>query len=179
MDGYRVAPIAEAARYGDLFITATGDKHVIRGEHMSVMKDGAIICNTGHFNVEIDIPALEGMASRVALCAISWKNSCWLMAVSSSCWPKAGWSTCRRLKNTPAQVMDYELANQALAAEFIVKNHENLENKAYPVPRDIDEHIAALKLETMGIKKNRYTDSGTGEVPRLLERRNVREACRE
>ena len=102
MDGYRVAPIAEAARYGDLFITATGDKHVIRGEHMSVMKDGAIICNTGHFNVEIDIPALEGMAkSRRTVRDFMEELQSWLMAVSSSCWPKGGWSTCQRLKNTP------------------------------------------------------------------------------
>ena len=157
MDGYQVTTIAEAARYGDIFVTATGDKHVIRGEHMEVMKNGAIICNTGHFNVEIDIPALEGMATanrtvRDFMEEYSLPDGRVLFLLAEG-----------RLVNLsaaeghPAQVMDMSFANQALAAEFIVKNHKNLENKVYPVPPDIDEHIAALKLKTMGISIDTLT----------------------
>ncbi|MHB0866268.1 MAG: adenosylhomocysteinase [Thermoleophilia bacterium] len=157
MDGYQVTTIAKAAEYGDLFITATGDKHVIRGEHMEVMKNGAIICNTGHFNVEIDIPALEGMATanrtvRDFMEEYTLPDGRVLFLLAEG-----------RLVNLsaaeghPAQVMDMSFANQALAAEFIVANHENLENKVYPVPQDIDEHIAALKLQTMGIEIDTLT----------------------
>lgn len=158
MDGYRVAPIAAAAKYGDLFITATGNKHVIRGEHMEVMKDGAIICNTGHFNVEIEIPALEKMSTgrrtvRDFMEEFTQTDGRVLYLLAEG-----------RLVNLsaaeghPAQVMDMSFANQALAAEFIVKNHKNLENKVYPVPVEIDEHIAALKLESMGFSIDTLTE---------------------
>jgi adenosylhomocysteinase len=157
MDGYQVTTIAEASKYGDLFVTATGDKHVIRGEHMEVMKDGAIICNTGHFNVEIDIPALENMATshrtvRDFMEEYSLPDGRVLYLLAEG-----------RLVNLsaaeghPGQVMDMSFANQALAAEFIVNNHNTLEHKVYPVPRDIDEQIAALKLETMGISIDTLT----------------------
>jgi adenosylhomocysteinase len=157
MDGFRVMPIAEAAKFGDLFVTATGDKHVIRGEHMEVMKNGAIVCNTGHFNVEIDIPALEQMATshrevRSFMEEYSLPDGRVLYLLAEG-----------RLVNLsaaeghPAQVMDMSFANQALAAEFIVKNHTTLENRVYDVPVDIDEHIAALKLETMGIQIDTLT----------------------
>ncbi|MEW6020481.1 MAG: adenosylhomocysteinase, partial [Pseudomonadota bacterium] len=157
MDGYKVTTIAEAATYGDLFITATGDKHVIRGEHMKVMKDGAIICNTGHFNVEIDIPALEDMATshrevRPFMEEYTMPDGRVLYLLAEG-----------RLVNLsaaeghPGQVMDMSFANQALAAEFIVKNHASLEHKVYAVPLDIDEHIAALKLETMGVTIDKLT----------------------
>lgn len=157
MDGYEVKPIAEAATFGDLFITATGDKHVIRGEHIEVMKDGAIICNTGHFNVEIDIPALEALSTgsrtvRDFMEEYTLKNGriVYLLA-------EGRLVNLSAAEGHPAQVMDLSFANQALAAEFIVNNSESLENKVYPVPVDIDEHIAALKLETMGIKIDRLT----------------------
>jgi len=157
MDGYDVMPIAEAARKCDLFVTATGDKHVIRGEHMEVMKDGAIVCNTGHFNVEIDIPALEAMSTgrrtvRDFMEEFTLKNGRIIYLLAEG-----------RLVNLsaaeghPGQVMDMSFANQALAAEYIVKNAGQLENKVYIVPKDIDEHIAALKLETMGISIDKLT----------------------
>ncbi len=157
MDGYQVKPLAEAATYGDLFITATGDKHVIRGEHMELMKDGAIIANTGHFNVEIDIPALEKMTTarrtvRDFMEEFTLPDGRVLYLLAEG-----------RLVNLsaaeghPGQVMDMSFANQALAAEYIVKNADSLENKVYSVPRDIDEHIAELKLRTMGIEIDRLT----------------------
>jgi len=157
MDGYRVAPIADAAKYGDIFVTATGDKHVIRGEHMEVMKDGAIVCNTGHFNVEIDIPALEGMATShrtvrdfMEEYTLADGRIIFLLA-------EGRLVNLSAAEGHPAQVMDMSFANQALAAEFIVKNHASLENRVYPVPQDIDEHIAALKLQTMGVSIDTLT----------------------
>ena len=157
MDGYRVAPIADASRYGDIFVTATGDKHVIRGEHMEVMKDGAIVCNTGHFNVEIDIPALEGMATShrtvrdfMEEYTLADGRIIFLLA-------EGRLVNLSAAEGHPAQVMDMSFANQALAAEFIVKNHASLENRVYPVPQDIDEHIAALKLQTMGVSIDTLT----------------------
>ena len=157
MDGYQVKTIAEAAVYGDLFITATGDKHVIRGEHMELMKDGAIVANTGHFNVEIDIPALEKMATarrtvREFMEEFTLPDGRVLYLLAEG-----------RLVNLsaaeghPGQVMDMSFANQALAAEYIVKNADSLENKVYSVPKDIDDYIAALKLKTMGIHIDRLT----------------------
>jgi adenosylhomocysteinase len=157
MDGFQVRPIAEAATYGDLFITATGDKHVIRGEHMELMKDGAIIANTGHFNVEIEIPALEKMATSRRMVrdfmeefTLADGRVLYLLA-------EGRLVNLSAAEGHPAQVMDMSFANQALAAEFIVKNHDSLENRVYSVPKDIDDHIAALKLETMGVKIDRLT----------------------
>ncbi len=157
MDGYEVTPIAEAARHCELFVTATGDKHVIRGEHMAVMRDGAIICNTGHFNVEIDIPALENMSSGRRLVrdfmeefTLEDGRVIYLLA-------EGRLVNLSAAEGHPGQVMDMSFANQALAAEFIVGNSKSLENKVYSVPVDIDEHIAALKLETMGIRIDKLT----------------------
>ncbi|RJQ43898.1 MAG: adenosylhomocysteinase [Gaiellales bacterium] len=157
MDGYEVRPIAEAATYGDLFVTATGDKHVIDKAHMEVMKDGAIICNTGHFNVEINIPALEEMSTArrtvrdfMEEFTLPGGRILYLLA-------EGRLVNLSAAEGHPGQVMDMSFANQALAAEFIVKNHGRLENRVYSVPREIDEHIAALKLETMGIRIDKLT----------------------
>jgi adenosylhomocysteinase len=151
MDGYEVLPMADAARIGDIFCTATGDKHVIAREHIEVMKDGAIICNTGHFNVEIDIPALRELSveTREARNFVEEFN----LADGRRIYLLAD----GRLVNIsaaeghPALVMDMSFANQALATEFAVANAAALENKVYPVPTEIDEEIARLKLETMGV----------------------------
>jgi len=157
MDGYEVRPLAEAATYGDLFVTATGDKHVIDKAHMEVMKDGAIICNTGHFNVEINIPALEEMSTArrtvrdfMEEFTLPGGRILYLLA-------EGRLVNLSAAEGHPGQVMDMSFANQALAAEFIVKNHGKLENRVYSVPREIDEHIAALKLETMGIRIDKLT----------------------
>jgi adenosylhomocysteinase len=152
MDGYEVKPIADAAKYGDLFVTATGDKHVIDKQHMEVMKDGAIVCNTGHFNCEINIPSLEEMSTArrtvrdfMEEFTLPGGRIIYLLA-------EGRLVNLSAAEGHPGQVMDMSFANQALAAEFIVKNQGKLENKVYGVPEDIDQHIAALKLKSMGIE---------------------------
>ena len=173
MDGFEVLPMERAAEIGDIFCTATGDKNVITRAHMERMKDGAILANTGHFNVEIEIPALPRRSpSRRARRARS---------STSSRSPTAGGSTCigdGRLVNLaaaeghPAIVMDMSFANQALSAEWVVANGATLERKVYDVPKEIDDEIARLKLATMGID-DRPADRGAGEVPRLVGRGDV------
>jgi adenosylhomocysteinase len=158
MDGFRVMPIAEAARVGDIFVTATGDKHVLRTEHFEVMKDGAILANTGHFNVEIDIPELRRLAGGESIARplveqfdLSGGRRVFLLAEG-------------RLVNLvaaeghPAAVMDMSFANQALAAEHVVKHHAELEKRVYDVPRDIDDEVARLKLASLGIEIDSLTD---------------------
>jgi len=158
MDGFEVMTMEDAARVGDIFITATGDKGVIRREHMELMKDGAILANTGHFNVEIEIPALRQMATesrpaRPFVEEFKLKGGKRLFLLADG-----------RLINLsaaeghPAQVMDMSFANQALAAEYVVQNAGTLERKVYPVPEEIDKEIARLKLETMGIAIDQLTD---------------------
>jgi len=151
MDGYEVMPMAQAAPIGDIFCTATGDKHVLAREHLSVMKDGAIICNTGHFNVEIDIPALQSLSvdtrearNFVEEFTMSDGRRIFLLADGRLVNISAA-------EGHPAIVMDMSFANQALATEYAVQNAGSLEARVYPVPTEIDEEIARLKLETMGI----------------------------
>jgi adenosylhomocysteinase len=151
MDGFQVMPMARAAEVGDIFVTATGDKSVIRREHMERMKDGAILANTGHFNVEIEIPALRALASesrpaRELVEEFELEDGRRLYLIADG-----------RLVNLaaaeghPAAVMDMSFANQALSCEYVVDNAADLERRVYPVPAEIDEMIARLKLETMGI----------------------------
>src|SRR6058998_815796 len=152
MDGYEVMPMAQAAPVGDIFCTATGDKHVVTRAHMERMKDGAILANTGHFNVEIDIPALKALASdtrhaREFVEEFELEDGKRLFLIAEG-----------RLVNLssaeghPAAVMDMSFANQALAAEYVVTNAASLERRVYPVPSEIDSEIARLKLATMGIE---------------------------
>jgi adenosylhomocysteinase len=156
MDGLRVMPIAEAAALGDIFVTATGDINVIRGEHMERMKDGAIIANSGHFNVEINLKDLEGRAvatrtMRPNLMEYKLKDSRKLYLLAEG-----------RLVNLsaaeghPSEVMDMSFANQALCAEHIAKAAKML-SKVYSVPSEIDENVAKLKLKSMGIKIDELT----------------------
>ena len=156
--------MAEAARRGDIFCTATGDKNVIRREHFEVMKDGAIIANTGHFNVEIDIPALQEMATKGRSRGRWSSSSTCPTAAACSCWPRAGWSTWPRPRATRRRVMDMSFANQALSAEYVVKNHADLEAKVYVVPKDLDDEVARLKLASMGVE----IDSLTAEQQKYL-----------
>ncbi len=151
LDGYRVMTMAEAAAIGDIFITVTGNKGVLREEHFQAMKDGAVVCNSGHFNVEIDIPALE----RLSAARRPIRESVEEFRLRSG--RKIHLLADGRLINLaaaeghPASVMDMSFANQALAAEFMVKNHATLEKKVYAVPEEIDREIARLKLAAMGI----------------------------
>jgi len=157
MDGYRVMPMSDAARIGDIFVTVTGDTLVIRREHFELMKDGAVVANSGHFNVEIDIPALAEMAVSVESVkkdVVEYKLSdgrrIYLLAEG-------------RLVNLasayghPSEVMDMSFANQALAVKYISENHDRLEKRVYPVPPEIDRTVARLKLDAMGIKIEELT----------------------
>ncbi|HVB32938.1 MAG TPA: adenosylhomocysteinase [Patescibacteria group bacterium] len=157
MDGFRVMPMADAARFGDIFITVTGDKNVIAAEHFEKMKDGAVVANSGHFNVEIDIPALERMASShrparpfVEEYVVSGGRRIYLLA-------EGRLLNLSAAEGHPASVMDMSFANQALSAEYILKNAASLEKRVYPVPEPIDRHIAKLKLESMGILIDKLT----------------------
>jgi adenosylhomocysteinase len=151
LDGYRVMPMEEASSVGDIFVTVTGNKGVLREEHFRAMKDGAVVCNSGHFNVEIDIPALEGLSSgRRAI-----KESVEEFTMSDG--RRLHLLADGRLINLsaaeghPASVMDMSFANQALAAEYMVKNHATLESRVHAVPDDIDREIARLKLAAMDV----------------------------
>ena len=158
MDGYEVLPMARAAEIGDIFVTATGDKTVIAREHMELMKDGAILANTGHFNVEIDIPALRSLAEDTRIARplleefkLAGGRRLYLIADGRLVNLSAA-------EGHPAQVMDMSFANQALSAEYAVENAGRLERKVYDVPEEIDKEIARLKLETMAVDIDRLTE---------------------
>jgi adenosylhomocysteinase len=157
MDGYQVMPMSQAAKIGDIFITVTGDLHVIREEHFKRMKDGAVVCNSGHFNVEIDIPALAKLAKkkrqvRDFVEEYSLKDGRRIYLLGDG-----------RLINLaaaeghPAMVMDMSFANQALCSEYMLENSEKLKKTVYDVPENIDREIARLKLKSMGVKIDRLT----------------------
>jgi adenosylhomocysteinase len=158
MDGFEVMPMSQAARVGDIFCTATGDKHVLGRDHVASLKDGAIVCNTGHFNVEIDIPALEELAVErhearnfVEEFTFGDGRRVYLLA-------EGRLVNISAAEGHPAIVMDMSFANQALATEHAVQNAASLENKVYPVPTEIDEEIARLKLATMGVEIDTLTE---------------------
>jgi len=158
MDGFRVMPVAEAAKIAKLFVTATGDIHVLRGEHFEAMQDGTIIANTGHFNVEIDIPALEKLAVKkrtmrefVDEYTMADGRRIYLLA-------EGRLVNLAAAEGHPAAVMDMSFANQSLSAEYMVKNHASLEKKVYVVPKDIDDEIARLKLESMNVVCDTLTE---------------------
>jgi adenosylhomocysteinase len=158
MDGFEVLPMAHAAQIGDIFCTATGDKSVITAEHMTGMKDGAILANTGHFNVEIEIPALRALASetreaRQFVEEFTLEDGRRLYLLGD-----VRLVNLAAAEGHPALVMDMSFANQALAAEYAIANAASLEKKVYDVPDEIDREIARLKLATMGIDIDRLTD---------------------
>jgi adenosylhomocysteinase len=157
MDGYRVMPMAEAAKIGDVFITVTGDKSILREEHFKLMKDGAVVCNSGHFNVEIDIPALEKMAlskrtTREFVDEYTLRDGRKIYLLA-----EGRLINLAAAEGHPAAVMDMSFANQALSAEYMVKNAKKLEPKVYPVPAEIDREVARLKLDAMGIGIDKLT----------------------
>ena len=165
MDGYEVMPIRQAAGIGDVFVTTTGDTSVIRREHFIQMKDGAIICNAGHFNVEIDIPALEKLSKakkriRDFVDEYILRNGRKIYLLG-----EGRLINLAAAEGHPAQVMDMSFANQALSAEYLVKNSRRLKNDVYKVPENIDKAIADLKLKSMGIR----IDSLTKEQKKYLE----------
>ncbi len=157
MDGYRVMPMADAAAIGDFFCTVTGDVKVIRKEHFEVMKDGAIISNSGHFNVEIDIPALERLSKRKRTIRDFVEEYTLSDGRRINLLGEGRLINLASAEGHPASVMDMSFANQALSAEYIVKQGKKLQKQVYAVPAEIDQEIARLKLDGMGIKIDKLT----------------------
>ena len=151
MDGYRVLSMEEAARVGDFFITVTGNIRVIRKEHFAAMKDGAIVCNSGHFNVEIDIPALEKLARRRKMVRDGVEQFTLPNSRRINLLGEGRLVNLALAEGHPSSVMDMSFANQALSAEYLVKHGRSLKNQVYPVPAAIDKEIARLKLAGMGV----------------------------
>jgi adenosylhomocysteinase len=160
MDGFQVMPLKEAAKKGDVFITVTGDKNVLDKEHFEVMKDGAILSNSGHFNAEINIPALESLTTgeaprqvRPFVSQFTLKDGRKLNLLGDG-----------RLINLaaaeghPAAVMDMSFANQALGVEFMLRNFKSMQPNVYTIPEDVDREIARLKLESMGVHIDTLTE---------------------
>ena len=157
MDGFRVMPMPEAAKIGDVFITVTGNKSILTHDHFERMKDGAVIANSGHFNVEIDIPALEKLSSsqkpvRPFVDEYVMKDGRKLYLLG-----EGRLINLAAAEGHPASVMDMSFANQALASEYLVKNASTLKHQVYSVPENIDRHIAKLKLDSMGIQVDKLT----------------------
>ena len=157
MDGFRVMSMEEAAKIGDVFCTVTGNKNVLAKQHFALMKDGAIISNSGHFNVEIDIPSLEKLSSskrttRTFVDEYTMKDGRRINLLG-----EGRLINLAAAEGHPASVMDMSFADQALSCEYMVKNHASLEKKVYTVPVDLDKRVAKLKLESLGIKIDRLT----------------------
>lgn len=158
MDGFAVMPLSKAAAIGDVFVTVTGDTSVIGKEHFLRMKDGAIVANSGHFNVEISIPELKKLSKKTRIIrdfvrefTLKNKNRIYLLGDGRLI-------NLAAAEGHPAQVMDMSFANQALSAEYIKKHHRELANGVYPVPKELDNRIALLKLNSMGIKIDKLTE---------------------
>ncbi len=157
MDGYRVMPLAEAAKVGDVFVTVTGDKSVVAGEHFSLMKDGAVVANSGHFNVELDLPALEKLSTgkrqtREFVDEYTMRDGRKIYVLG-----EGRLINLAAAEGHPAAVMDMSFADQALCVEHLVKNAKKLEPKVYPVPVEIDQNVARLKLQALGINIDKLT----------------------
>ncbi|MFH1366692.1 MAG: adenosylhomocysteinase [Patescibacteria group bacterium] len=158
MDGYRVMPMIEAAKIGDIFVTLTGDINVLRPEHFKVMKNEAVVCNSGHFDVEIDLKGLAKMAKSVR------QTREFVQEYTIGKNQRINILAGGRLINLsaaeghPASVMDMSFANQALCSEWVAKNYKKLKKQVYSVPEVIDESVAAMKLKTMGVKIDKLTE---------------------
>jgi adenosylhomocysteinase len=157
MDGYRVMTMHDAAAIGDLFVTVTGNKNVIARDHFERLKSGAILCNSGHFNVEIDLETLGSMASsrretRAFVEEFAMRDGRKVYVLG-----EGRLINLAAAEGHPASVMDMSFANQALSAEYMVKNHAKLENKVYSVPEELDKQVAKMKLESMGVAIDRLS----------------------
>jgi adenosylhomocysteinase len=157
MDGYRVMSMEAAAKLGDVFCTVTGNKNVLRKEHFELMKDGAIISNSGHFNVEIDIPALEKLSSGKRATRNFVEEYSLRDGRKINLLGEGRLINLAAAEGHPAAVMDMSFADQAFSVEYIVKSHSTLEKKVYKVPDELDKRVARLKLESLGIKIDRLT----------------------
>lgn len=158
MDGFRVMPMAEAASLGDLFVTVTGNKHVIRGEHFDVMKDGAMVCNSGHFDIEIDLEYLAGQAKEIKEVRNFTQEYRLNSGKSVIVLGEGRLVNLAAAEGHPSAVMDMSFANQALACEYLVNNKGSLEPGLHSIPTEVDQEIASLKLAAMGITIDSLTD---------------------
>ncbi|ACB50186.1 S-adenosyl-L-homocysteine hydrolase [Crocosphaera subtropica ATCC 51142] len=168
MDGFRVMPMAEAAKQGDVFVTVTGNKHVIRPEHFEVMKDGAMVCNSGHFDIEIDLKSLGAKATEVKEVRNFTQKYTLPNGKAIVVLGEGRLINLAAAEGHPSAVMDMSFANQALACEYLVKNKGKLEPGIYNIPKELDQEIASLKLKAMGIEidtltpeQNEYINSWT------------------
>ena len=159
MDGFQVKTIAEAASLGELFITVTGDIHVIRSEHFAVMKDGAMICNSGHFNVELALDDLAKLASKVNKQVREFVDE-YVMADGRRLYVlgEGRLINLAAAHGHPASVMDMSFATQALSTEWSIQMKGQLDDRVYDVPKAVDQWVATLKLQTMGIVLDTLTD---------------------
>lgn len=164
MDGYQVMPLLQAAEIGDIFCTVTGNTKVIREEHMNRMKDGAILCNSGHFDVEIDLIGLKAISRSKRTIRPYVDEYVLLSGKRLYVLGEGRLINLASAEGHPSSVMDMSFANQALSVEYLVKNYQGLERKVYPVPEAIDREIASLKLKAMGVK----IDTLTPEQERYL-----------
>ena len=158
MDGYRVMPMIEAAKIGQIFVTVTGNKTILRKEHFLLMQSGTILANSGHFNVEIDIPALEALSIHrrtvrdfVEEYALAGGKKIYLLG-------EGRLINLASAEGHPAAVMDMSFANQALSVEYLVHQRARFENQVYPVPLEIDRQVARLKLRSMGCSIDELTE---------------------
>jgi adenosylhomocysteinase len=157
MDGFRVMTMDEAAKIGDVFCTVTGNKSVLRKEHFERMKDGAIISNSGHFNVEIDIPALEKLSSSRRATRNFVEEFTLRDGRRINLLGEGRLINLAAAEGHPASVMDMSFADQAFAINYLAKNHQSMEKKVYPVPEDLDRRVAKLKLDSMGMHIDKLT----------------------
>lgn len=165
MDGYQVMPMKDAAAIGDIFVTLTGDINVIRKEHFEAMKDGAIVANSGHFNVEIDITGLEKISKKKRLVREFVEEYTLNSGRRINLLGEGRLINLAAAEGHPASVMDMSFANQALSSEYIAKNYKKLDKKVYKVPEVLDNNIAKLKLESLGVN----IDALTKEQKHYLE----------
>ncbi|HZK52019.1 MAG TPA: adenosylhomocysteinase, partial [Actinomycetota bacterium] len=159
----------EAARHGDIFITVTGNKHVLRDVHFEAMKDGAILANAGHFDIEIDLGSLRAMSSsqrevrhEVTEFALAGDRKIYVLS-------EGRLVNLAAAEGHPASVMDMSFANQSLSCEWLAKNHASLEKRVYPVPENIDKEVARLKLDTMGVRIDEMTKEQTAYLEEWQE----------
>ena len=164
MDGYQIMPIKEAAKIGDIFVTVTGDINVIRAEHMKLMKDGAILANSGHFDAELDLKGLKKITKARRVIREFVEEHTLTNGKNIYLLGEGRLVNLAAAEGHPASVMDMSFANQALSAEYVAKNYKKLKKKVYSVPEDIDKMIAKLKLKALGVK----IDTLTKEQKRYL-----------
>ena len=157
MDGFRVMPMAEAASQGDIFVTVTGYKHVIRSEHFDAMKDGAIVCNSGHFDIEIDLKSLREKATETKQVRPFTEQYQLPNGKSVVVLGEGRLVNLAAAEGHPSAVMDMSFANQALACEHLVKNQGKLAPGIHSIPVEVDQEIARLKLQAMGINIDALT----------------------